>query len=684
MKALLKIFALILVFVIVVACSLAVYLFYQIDDERLSKNTQAFLSEVLGTKVELKAAKLHLLDNSIALYGFNVKDLKDVDMLHVDTLEANINFWKLLHNEIIVRGFNLSGAKAVMYQERKDTATNYQFVIDALSFVGNNEKDDKKENAKKKLYVDLRKIEISNTSVTWDVHKADTLNTKEHKQLDPNHLWVYNLSMQLSLKGGGAPGAFVGKLKHLSVDERNSNTVIAIDDVDFDGKKRILELGKADFRYQDKHLKVHGIALTGSTVGKLDSHHLVINEIDYENGIGIPKKKRGPQKGAFDAKHMKLKLALDATATCLTADSIALHIDKLSGSDINSGLSIDNATMSMTRNIDKCVLKNVNILSRRNRVKVSHVDINLPRYGDHARPWSFTTSAVSCEAMLCDISHAFAPVLRDFTTPIYATTTLSGNADNVNLNNIAIKTSDNRLRISANGIFNLPKKKGEKVSMTFNINSMHARNGVKEQILSHFNIKPKTLEFIRNFGDVSYCGTVAIPWHRQIIQGVLTTRYGAFNADVTLNNDTYYLSGKISTQDFDLGRYIENSNIGPVSLTADVTMDISSKRKANIIHRRKGKIPAGTIRGRAIEASYKGIKIKDVDFSIVSDAQKAVGQLSVTGKVMDASCDFSFDDADIKRSLKVKPHIKMHNIFSSLQPKKLIDKIFKKKKDKGK
>lgn len=666
-KLILKILAAIFGTLLLLLAGAVAFVYYELNDEQLSRNTRNYLSEVLGTEVELKAAKLHPLQNIIAIYGFNVKDRAKVDMLHVDTLEAQLDFWQLFRNRVVVYGVNLAGANAVIYKTRKDTAANYQFVIDALRFSGekDNKEEAKEEKKHKEIYVDLRKVSISRTSATWDVRTAVPLNTPYHKQIDPNHLWIHNLTLAMSLRGGGAPGSFVGELKKLSVDEQHSSTAVTLEDIDFDGIKETLTMNHADFVYQDKHLQLRDLSLDDQQ----DKYHLAIKEIAFENGIGVAKKQRGPKKGAFDAKHLNLLMTLDATATCLSADSIAMKINKLSGKDQNSGLALDNATMTLTRNRKQSVLHDVNVKSGRNTVKIARVDF-INHY-DSKASWVFTTSTVSCHAMLQDIAHAFAPALQNFTTPILCTTTLTGNRDGMQFNNIRAYTSDRRLTIAAQGSmrFHVPTgRKGDvkgKPVLKFTISSMQARDGIKEQILSHFKMKQKALDFFRNLGDITFSGTVDIPYRRQIIRGLLTTRYGNFDANVTLNSDTHYLSGKIATQNFNLGDFIANKNIGNVALTADVTMDM--KRKKDDQH---SKIPAGTIKGRAIEASYMGIAIHNVDFNIVSDAKEAKGTLSATGKVMDISCDFSFNEMDIKHSLKVKPHVKMHNFLKGLFKKK--------------
>ena len=684
MHKVLKIIGIAIATLIILVGAAVAFVCYEISDTKLAQNTQSYLTDVFGTEVKLEGAKLRPLENTMAIYNFNIKDRAGVDMLHVDTLEASFDIWELLQNRICVHGFNLAGATGVGYKVRKDTAANYQFAIDAVHFVGDKLKNKKKNNKKHRheLFVDLRDIRIARTSAKWDVLSADTLNTADHKQLDLNHLWVHNMGMRVTLHGGGAPGSFVGRLYYLNVTERNSCTAVAIRDIRFNGKRRTTSLGELDFKYQDKHLHIDDIKADITAKNGVDVNHLSVKDIFFENGIGVKPIPYSPMRGHFDAKHVKLNVTLDASATCLTADSVAMRINRISGIEHNSGLYLDSVSLSMNTNRDKGLLSDVHVFSGKNRVSIGKIFFNLPRYGAKKRPFTFATTTITAHAMLKELAYAFTPSLSQFTTPLRLTTTAKGDNKRINFSDIHVFTPDQRLQLYADGYFNLPQHKGERLSMAFDVKKLTAVRGIKDQIIRHFMLDDKGMNFIRDLGDVTYRGSAVLPYRRQMFKGLLTTRWGSFNVDVKLNSDTYYMTGSLSTHDFHLGGYLGNNNLGDVSLVADVKMDIVSKRMARILHRKRGKIPAGTIKGRALEASYKGIKIKNVDFDIVSDAETAHGTLGATGKVMDLSCDFSFNDADIKHSLKVKPHIEMHNFVKDLAPVKWLKKIFSKKKKK--
>jgi hypothetical protein len=90
-----------------------------------------------------------------------------------------------------------------------------------------------------------------------------------------------------------------------------------------------------------------------------------------------------------------------------------------------------------------------------------------------------------------------------------------------------------------------------------------------------------------------------------------------------------------------------------------------------------GKMPIGNVNAVVREASYKGVKIKNLNVAIQSNGGQIEGDINQENKGLDWACDFSISDIDKMSTLKVKPKVKvkMKEIidFSKLNP-------FKKKK----
>lgn len=126
------------------------------------------LSEKLQTRVSADSVGVDIGKGRIFLYGFEIDDRKNVTMLRVDTLEAMMQIVELINNRVIIDNVMLHGIEANLYKEKRDSAANYQFVIDAF-------KKDKKKNkdnaGKEKMLVALDAADLNRLNVRWNSNR---------------------------------------------------------------------------------------------------------------------------------------------------------------------------------------------------------------------------------------------------------------------------------------------------------------------------------------------------------------------------------------------------------------------------------------------------------------------------------------------------------------------------------
>ena len=84
------------------------------------------------------------------------------------------------------------------------------------------------------------------------------------------------------------------------------------------------------------------------------------------------------------------------------------------------------------------------------------------------------------------------------------------------------------------------------------------------------------------------------------------------------------------------------------------------------------------------EASYKKLKVKDLNVDVKSDGAIATGSLAQKNKKVDLLCDFSFTNTDSIHKMKIKPKVKVHNMPWQKNKDKEKVKEKDKKKDKKK
>ena len=180
-------------------------------------------------------------------------------------------------------------------------------------------------------------------------------------------------------------------------------------------------------------------------------------------------------------------------------------------------------------------------------------------------------------------------------------------------------------------------------------------------------------------GDISYVGDVHIPYRREEFKGVLSTAVGRLNFNFALNENTKYVEGNAETKAIQLGKVLKMPDIGDVGLNGSFKIDIDKQRTAQMRKQFGGKMPIGTVKATVYEASYKGIKIKNLLVDIKSNGGQVEGNISQQNKGLDWACDFSFTDIDKISNIKVKPKVKVK--WNDIFKKKGTDK---KKEDKKK
>lgn len=184
------------------------------------------LHEKLQTRVEIDSVGVNFFNGSVGVYGVRLDDRDSVQMLSVDTLTARVNLPELLANKLMIGKVTLHGADMILYKERKDSAANYQFVIDAFK----KKKQPKTENdgkKKSKMQVEVGSVELSRVHFKWDVCDQQRKNFGKPKRgaFDANHVDVsLNLDAKISKESNDSVRV---KLKHLDAFDHASGLYIA-------------------------------------------------------------------------------------------------------------------------------------------------------------------------------------------------------------------------------------------------------------------------------------------------------------------------------------------------------------------------------------------------------------------------------------------------------------------------
>lgn len=618
------------------------------------------LAETLQTKVSAKSVAVDFKNGGVALYGVSIHDKRDTTMLRIDTLQTGIDLLPLLQKDVNIRFFNLYGVHAKLYRDQPKSPLNMQFLIDALKNKSPQAQREIKKKGKLNLNVNLTHLDIHRTDFHYDVLSMSRL---PKGKFDPAHIAVKDFSVYI--KGNLlAEKTITAELKHLQCREQHSGITLSIDGTLYRtimNRNVIASMKNMQIAYQGTRMELAGITLHQQR-GNFDFSQpadIAIKGMHLVTDNGKPRKNHDkPKRGFFDAGHLDVTLNTEATLHYAFRDSISVRINGLNATDQGSGLIVKN----LSCNIEK-KSTNINVTSLKIRLPKTSLKINTANITLHKKtedkPASFTLLPCRIEGKVClqDIAKPFAPVLSNFTTPLHLRTIVSGNIDRIAFENIYVYTDNSKLRITASGdLCNMAKKK--QLCLHFNNIQLSAHSGIKEQIVGHFRKKVnlKMEAQMRKLGDIHFSGSVGVFYKLVTIKGTVNTNFGDINLGFGINGNDKMLTGNLNTTDFEVGKVMGISGLGPVTMNVDYS--ISTSKKNHI--KQGGKLPIGWLKAKILNTKYKMLSFKNISAEGQSNGHTATGTLLVRQGVADVIVDFSYTQTADGISYKYKPRIKRH------------------------
>jgi hypothetical protein len=403
---------------------------------------------------------------------------------------------------------------------------------------------------------------------------------------------------------------------------------------------------------------------------RLRGKRVDIKGLRFRTENHLPRKNTNkPKRGWFDAGHLDLTANLRLSVNYLEKDSISISIIEGNVIDSISGFDINDLHMNITSDLHRLHVTDAVIQQVNTVIHIPSTEVQLPSKKKGIPLKYYTTAPLTAHVILQDISHLFAKALEQFTMPLELSVMVEGDADSMQFKDIEVKNEDNRLHINADGgIENLRSK--YLLNISFHIDEMLAKGDVKREIIDQFIVKKFMMPQLSKLGDIHYKGDFSILRKREVFSGRISTAAGQLNLiNLTINDSTKYISGKLWTPALEIGEVMEMKDLGKIVADASFEFDISKERTAQVRKEKGGKLPIGSVKAKVKEAKYKIIKFKNVDVDIVSDGALAEGNLEADGSFAKTSLSFSFDDTKEMHKMKIKPKIKIH-FLSSKKTKK--------------
>lgn len=622
--------------------------------KKIQEKAVELLSQKLETEVEIDSISISALTQEISLYGIEIEDREEREMLKVGKISVNLELIRLLQHKIVIEKAEIAHAKALLLKPSKEEPANYQFVIDAFK-KPKDQKSPEKQAKKSKMDLDISALALK------DIHV-------KHNELDIflgeatyNKGWIADQTIEVDSITLACDTTFKAGLKPYSASLGHLR-------LDGDLKELVFKVDAYNLAYQWKSLwKKRNIMVDNQAgIGHLTvqanrgRYSATVKQAHYRNDNHLPRKNAGkPKRGFFDAKHLDVIADFHVVLDSISKNGITGHLNEFTAKDSITGIDVRKLQAKFKYVKDKIDLRDIIVQQKSTVLNITSGAIVLPSKKE-GREFSYSTGVITGTAYLKDISRAFAPVLKNFTLPLNLSLTMKGTVDAIHFRNVKVSSNDKKLQLAATGGITDLKDK-YKLHVRFDVSNMIAKTGIAEKIINQFATKKLMMNQLNNLGDINYTGSFDVLYKKEIFRGLLKTAAGNLNFEFALDELNKYVNGKVSSKRVELGKVMNIKEMGPMDASADFTVDISKPRTAKMRKAKGGKLPIGFFNAKVNDVSYLGIHIRNLTATLNSDGAVATGEVYQSGRIRDLYFSFSFTDTDQMQKMKVtKSGLKFH------------------------
>lgn len=608
-----------------------------VQEKAVEKATR-LLSERLKTKVEIGYVNVSLFGQDVNIGNVTIEDLQHRKMLQMKELGLDVDLWRLLRRELYVTQAKVKGLEARIHKPAtdSDSVANYQFVIEAFKKKKPDEQvaQPEKKAQRHRLTFDVAKLDLEDIGVSYN----DTMQAR-----------LGGLHFRKSWKGHQTAvvkeltAAFVQHTKKGPVDSR-------------------VRLGFLEIKTREEAANDSMLSSLTKDLTPLMGAEVTVDSLCFFTDNHKPRKNVGKKhRGFWDEGHLDIVAKMHLRLDSIGKDTVTATLTDCDAVDRGSGLHVTNITCKMAANKKTANLKNVVIKMANTTLSFDHGFIQLPSK-KQGRKLFYQTSVIKGRTLLKDIARPFAPVLSQFTLPVYLSTTMSGDDDNIHFRHVNVFTPRQALQVNAVGDISGLKDK-YKLKVQFRVSRMHTTGMEAERIINQFPLKRKfMMKQLETLGGISYHGHFEVLWRREQFAGTLQTAQGPINFQFALDENNKYVFGTTQTDSFELGKAMDMPDLGKIACKANFRFDISKPRTAVMRKKLGGKLPIGHVDAEVAEAKYKKIKVRNLFADINSNGAVADGKITIKGKRVDLLCSFTFTNTNEMKKTKIKPGIRFHKL----------------------
>jgi hypothetical protein len=599
----------------------------------LVKKVTRTLSGNLHTTVSIGHIDLSFF-NKMSIERLMIADRGRDTLLYAGTAKVNITDWFFLKDKISIK--NLALDNAVVNMHRKDSIWNYQFILDYFS------PPKTKKTNKKAIQVDVNELHLTNVKF----NKIDE--------------WI-------------------GQNMVVTLDKMD----LTMDKMDIPAKQLFIKdiyLGKPLFwqsDYEGKKPKVTNLTTVMAKIPVISAFKwnksgwvVKLNKLQLFEGSFRNEKftTRDVYPDMFDSRHILFSsINGDFSDVVFLNDTLKASIS-LNAKE-RSGLNIKRLESHLRFTPEFMEFKDLDLQTNKSRLR----NYFSMRYNSFNKDMSSFVHSVTLEAsfkegvLSTDDLAIFSPSLSSMKRVFYLEGNAKGTIDNFSARKMKIRTGASYI----DGDFSI--RGLPDINSTFiDVKSNLLKTTYTELVSIIPALKKVTMPSLPKLGSISYKGSFTGFVNDFVAYGVITTNLGNITADLNMKlpaGGTPSYSGKLFTDGFQLGQFLDDKKLSNISLNGTIKGSGFSLNKLNAdfngvikkLYYGGYTYQDATINGNFNNKIFKGnLSINDPNVKI----SNLVGEINLSGKEMGFRANANLDYVNFKNIGLSKDKLTLSGIFN--------------------
>lgn len=490
------------------------------------------LSRELKTTVSIQHVDFDLFDR-MRLEKTLVLDRKHDTLLYAGALRVNITDWFFLKKKIELRYIGLDDA--VIKTNRQTPEWNYQFIVDYFS------SGEASSSPSKPVDINLRTISLRNVTYYQNDNwvGTDRFVSVKDARIEADQLDIARRSFNISLMTLDEPVFAQYEYKGLRPPRSKRAANTAVQD-------------SAAWNADNWKILAKAITITNGKVAiQREGKPLATLDVFDENNI------------VLSALNASLKKTL-LTGDTLTSD-VSLRLKDRGGFEIRKFTTRFRMTPAVME------FASLDIETPKSRLR-DYFAMHYKSFNEDMQDFihkvamsgNFRNSIVDSDELAY-----FAPDTRNWKTIFNVSGDVAGPVDNLTVNGMSIRSGKENILAGDASLRGLPDL--DKSFIDFRVKEL--KTSMDELSRLAPSIRTITQPDLRAFGNIRYTGSLTGYLHDFVTFGNLSTQIGNLKTDVHLKVPKSGLpvySGRVSATDFNLGKFINNRDIGAIAFTGSI------------------------------------------------------------------------------------------------------------------